>query len=298
MSTLPTPTPTPLPMDAATRPLGGRQRGRSVTNAVMLALCSLCGVIVLIPLFAVLAYVVAQGVSGLSLNLVTTTHNGGGGLLNSIVGTLFLIGIACVVGLPIGLLGGIYLAEYGHSRFATVVRFVSDVMAGLPSIVAGLVAYGLIVTLTQGFSALSGGVALGLLMFPTVLRTTEGVLRLVPTSLREGGLALGLPRWRVILRVALPTAAGGIATAVILGIARVAGETAPLLFTSFGSGDLPNGLMQPSDALSLSIWNNSQSPDPHAHAQAWAGALLLIALVLALNGLARLVARRYGGLTR
>src|ERR671939_296958 len=250
----------------------------------------------LIPLFVVLAYVVAQGASHLSLGLVTTTANGGGGLLNALSGTLLLIVLACGVGLPIGLLGGLYLAEFGRGRLATAVRFTSDVMAGLPSIVAGLVAYGLIVTLTRGFSALSGGVALGLLMFPTVLRTTEGVLRLVPDALREGGLALGLPRWRVIVRVVLPTAAGGIATAIILGIARVAGETAPLLFTAFGSGDVPTGLMQPVDALPLSIWNDSQAPDPQSHAIAWAGALLLVALVLFLNCRARLMARRFGGL--
>lgn len=280
------------------RSLRAKRLGRrKMTNAVMLALCAVCGIIVLVPLFVVLVYVVTQGFSGLSLNLFTTTHNGGG-LLDAITGTLFLILIACAVGLPIGLLAGIYLAEFGRARFSNAVRFLSDVMAGLPSIVAGLVAYGLIVTLTHTFSALSGGVALGLLMFPTVLRTTESVLRLVPTSLREGGLALGLPRWRVIVSIVVPTAAGGIATAIILGIARVAGETAPLLFTAFGSGDLPHGLMQPADALSLAIWNNSQSPDPQSHALAWAGALILVALVLLLNGLARLVARRYGGLTR
>jgi phosphate transport system permease protein len=273
-----------------------RSGRRTVANAVMLGLCVCCAVLVLIPLFVVLAYVVAQGASHLSLSLVTTTANSGSGLLNAITGTLLLIILACGVGLPIGVLGGIYLAEFGRGRLATAVRFSSDVMAGLPSIVAGLVAYGLIVTLTHGFSALSGGVALGLLMFPTVLRATEGVLRLVPDALREGGLALGLPRWRVIVRVVLPTAAGGIATAIILGIARVAGETAPLLFTAFGSGDVPNGLMQPVDALPLSIWNDSQAPDPQSHGVAWAAALLLVALVLLLNGLARLMARRFGGL--
>ena len=276
--------------------IGSRPGRRTVANAVMLGLCAFCAVLVLIPLFVVLAYVVAQGASHLSLGLLTTTANSGSGLLNAISGTLLLVALACAVGLPIGVLGGIYLAEFGRGRLATAVRFTSDVMAGLPSIVAGLVAYGLIVTLTRGFSALSGGVALGLLMFPTVLRATEGVLRLVPDALREGGLALGLPRWRVIVRVVLPTAAGGIATAIILGIARVAGQTAPLLFTAFGSGDVPNGLMQPVDALPLSIWNDSQAPDPQSRAIAWTGALLLVALVLLLNGLARLMARRFGGL--
>ena len=290
MSAVPVPPARPLRAER-----GGRRRA---TNRTMLALCALCGIIVLIPLFVVLVYVVTQGFSALAPSLFTTTHNNGGGLLDAITGTLFLILIACVVGLPIGLLAGVYLAEFGRGRFATAVRFLSDVMAGLPSIVAGLVAYGLIVALTHGFSALSGGVALGLLMFPTVLRTTEGVLRLVPVALREGGLALGVPRWRVIVSIVVPTAAGGIVTAIILGIARVAGETAPLLFTAFGSGDLPKGLMQPTNALSLAIWNNSQAPDPQSRALAWAGALILVALVLLLNGLARLVARRYGGVTR
>ncbi len=261
----------------------------------MLVLCGLCTLIVLVPLLAVLVYVVQNGAGALSPTQLATTHNNGGGILDAIAGTLVLVALSCLVGLPIGLLGGIYLAEYGRGRYVVVVRFVTDVLAGLPSIVAGLVAYGLIVTLTGGFSALSGGVALGLLMFPTVLRTAEGALRLVPASLREGGLALGVPRWRVILRVVVPMAAPGIVTAVILGIARVSGETAPLLFTAFGSGDLPAGVLRPVNALSLTIWNDSQAPDAASHAQAWMAALVLIALVLLLNGLARLIGRRYAG---
>lgn len=277
-----------------------RSGRRAWTNRLMLALCVLCAVIVLVPLVVVLVYVVAQGFSHLSLGLLTTlpdpTSAQGGGLLNAITGTLLLLLIACCVGLPIGLLSGIYLAEYGRGRLATTVRFLSDVLAGLPSIVAGLVAYGLIVVATGGFSALAGGVALGLLMFPTVTRATEAVLRLVPVSLREAGLALGLPHWRVILRIALPTAAGGIATAIILGIARVTGETAPLLFTAFGSNDVPHSVMEPVSALPLAIFVDSQYPDAQSHALAWAGALVLVALVLLLNGVARLLARRFGGL--
>jgi phosphate transport system permease protein len=159
-----------------------------------------------------------------------------------------------------------------------------------------LIAYGLIVVTTGGFSALSGGVALGLLMFPTITRTTESVLRLVPASLREAGLALGVPQWRVILSIALPTATSGIATAIILGIARVAGETAPLLFTAFGANTVPTGIMQPVSALPLSIWVNAEAPDPQSHALAWAGAIVLVVIVLFLNMVARLVARRLGGL--
>jgi phosphate transport system permease protein len=289
-----------MSVTAARSDIATRSWRRKVTNTTMLALCVLCSIVVLVPLFVVLAYVVAQGFSYLTPDLITKlpdpTAPHGGGLLNAITGTLLLIAIACAVGLPIGLLSGIYLAEFGRGSIATAVRFVTDVLAGLPSIVAGLVAYGLIVVVTGGFSALSGGVALGLLMFPTVTRATEAVLRLVPETLHEAGLALGLPRWRVIVRVAVPTAAGGIATAIILGIARVTGETAPLLFTAFGSNEVPHGLMQPVSALPLAIFVDSQNPDTQSHALAWAAALVLVAVVLALNGLARLLARRFGGL--
>ncbi len=285
------------PLQRSTLVRSGR---RSAVNRVMLALCGLCAVLVLVPLAVVLAYVVQQGFSHLSPALLTTlpdpTSPSGGGLLNAITGTLLLIALACAVGLPIGLLSGIYLAEFGRGRLARAVRFLTDVLAGLPSIVAGLVAYSLIVVATGGFSALSGGVALGLLMFPTVTRATEAVLRLVPRSLREGGLALGLPYWRVLLRIALPVAASGIATAIILGIARVTGETAPLLFTAFGSNDVPHSIMGPVSALPLSIFVDSQNPDPQSRARAWAAALVLVALVLLLNMLARLLARRFGGL--
>jgi phosphate transport system permease protein len=275
-------------------------RRRRRVNALMLALCALCCLLVLVPLAAVLIYVVSQGFSSLSLSLLTElpdpTAANGGGLLNAITGTLVLILIACAVGVTIGIMSGLYLAEFGQGRLAWSVRFITDVLAGLPSIVAGLVAYGLIVVTTGAFSALSGGIALGLLMFPTVTRTTESVIRLVPNAVREAGLALGIPRWRVILSLVLPMAAGGIATAVILGIARVAGETAPLLFTAFGSPLTPTGLMQPVSALPLAIFVDSQAPDPQSHALAWAGALVLIVLVLLLNGIARLLARRFGGM--
>lgn len=278
--------------------LAARIRRRGLINRMMFALCGLCGVIVLVPLVAVLAYVVMRGVPALSFSLFTAAPQSQGDLPNSITGTLVLIAISCAVGLPLGLGSGIYLAEYGRGRFATLVRFICDVMAGLPSIVAGLVAYGLIVVTMGGFSAFAGGVALGLLMFPTVTRATDAVLRLVPHDLREGGLALGLPRWRVIVRVAVPVAASGIITAIILGIARVSGETAPLFFTAFGNPHITFDPRQPINALPWAIWQDAQAPDPHAQAIAWVGALVLVALVFALNGLARLVARRADGLQR
>jgi phosphate transport system permease protein len=282
---------------SALRGVMTRQR---LLDRTMRVLCAMSFLVVMVPLIAVLVYAAREGLSSLRWSIFTTlpdpTAANGGGLLNAIMGTLLLIGIACVVGISIGLFSGIYLAEFGDNQVGTTVRFLTDVLAGLPSIVAGLVAYGLIVVTTGGFSALSGGVALGLLMFPTVTRTTESVLRLVPDDLREAGLALGVPQWRVIISIALPTAASGVATAVILGIARIAGETAPLLFTAFGSNSLPSGFMQPVSALPLSIWINSQAPDDQSHALAWAGALILVMLVLLLNLLARLVARRFGGL--
>jgi len=274
-------------------------RRRRMTNTIMRALCALCCLIVLAPLAAVLFYVVSQGASSLTPSLLTRlpdpTAAHGGGLLNAITGTLVLLLLACLVGVSIGLMTGIYLAEYGRGRFAWLVRFLTDVLAGLPSIVAGLVAYGLIVVVTGNFSALSGGVALGLLMFPIVTRTIEGVLLLVPSDVREAGLALGVRRWRVIVSVVLPMAASGIATAIILGIARVAGETAPLLFTAFGSPGTPNSLLQPVSALPLAIFVDSQAPDQQSRALAWAGALVLVALVLLLNLTARLLAARFGG---
>jgi len=266
----------------------------------MLGVCIACAVAVLAPLVAILFYVVTQGARALSpdffTHLPTPSGEPGGGMANALVGSLILMALACAVGLPIGVGSGIWLAEYGrHQRLGDAVRFVGDVLAGLPSIVAGLVAYGLLVATLGRFSALSGGVALGLLMFPTVMRTTEAVLLLVPQDLRDGALALGARRWQAVIGVVIPAAAGGIATGVILGIARVAGETAPLLFTAFGSEFWQSGVDQPVAALPLMIFTYATSPYSDWRTQAWAAALVLVGLVLLLNLLARFLARRYGG---
>jgi len=273
---------------------------RRLTNRLMLGVCIACAVAVLAPLVAILFYVVTQGARALSpdffTHLPTPSGEPGGGMANALVGSLILMALACAVGLPIGVGSGIWLAEYGrHQRLGDAVRFVGDVLAGLPSIVAGLVAYGLLVATLGRFSALSGGVALGLLMFPTVMRTTEAVLLLVPQDLRDGALALGARRWQAVIGVVIPAAAGGIATGVILGIARVAGETAPLLFTAFGSEFWQSGVDQPVAALPLMIFTYATSPYSDWRTQAWAAALVLVGLVLLLNLLARFLARRYGG---
>src|SRR5262249_4737723 len=213
------------------------ERARHLRSLVFTGLCMLAAVIVLVPLFSIFLYVIQRGIHGLSLSFFThlprPVGEVGGGMGHAIVGTLILIGLACCFGLPIGIAAGIYLAEIGRGRLARVIRFTADVLAGVPSITIGVFVYTLVVVTMRRFSALAGGVALAIIMLPTVTRTTEELLRLVPDSLREAALALGVPRWKATLRVVLRTAAPGIATGVMLAVARVAGETAPLLFTAF-----------------------------------------------------------------
>lgn len=269
---------------------------RTVVNAIGTVVAVVAVVVALIPLGAMLGYVLLQGASSINLAFFTQLPVGmgqsGGGMLNAITGTLVLIAIASLIGLPVGILSGIYLARSGRTGFPQAVRFVADVIAGLPSIVAGVVAYALVVVPTHSFSAFSGGVALALLMFPTVTRATEEAVRLVPISVREAGLAVGLPEWKTTVRIILPTAAGGIVTAVMLGIARVAGETAPLLFTAFGSPSVTFSPGQPVEALPLQIWYYATSPYEDWHRQAWAGALVLFVLIVVLNLTARVLTRR------
>jgi phosphate transport system permease protein len=264
----------------------------------MLGFASVSSLLAIIPLAAIALFILVQGVSSLSLDFFTHAESEVDsfgvplGIGNTLVGTLLIVLVACLVGLPIGLFSGIYLAEFGRGRFADAVRFLADVMAGLPSIIAGLVGYALIVV-TFGFSAIAGGVALGLLMFPVVTRATEEVLRLVPLSLREGGLALGIPRWRVIASVVVPTAANGIITSMLLGVARVTGETAPLLFTAFTHPYWEWNPAHPVSALTVTIYNYYvNDPDPTKHKMALAGALVLVVFVVGLNLVARLLFRQ------
>jgi phosphate transport system permease protein len=248
-----------------------------------------------IPLASVFWLVVSRGLTGLTWSFFThrPTPVGevGGGVGNAIVGTLYLVGIACLIGLPVGVGAGVFLAERGDSRFGQVVRFTAEVMSGIPSIVVGIVAYGLIVVPMQRFSALAGGAALSLLMVPMLARTTEELVRLVPRTLREASLALGVAEWKTSLRVILRTALGGIVTAVLLSIARAAGETAPLLFTALNNQYWNWRPDQPTASLTVQIFNYAISPYEDWHNKAWSAALVLLLLVGLLNLLARYLTR-------
>ena len=275
-------------------------RRRRIVDRLARAACLGATLLAVVPLAGVLSYVGEAGLAGLSLDFFTglpaPVGESGGGVRHAIAGTLVLVGLACLVGIPLGVTAGVYLAELGRGRLARLVRFAADVLAGVPSITVGIFVYTLVVLTMGRFSALAGGIALGILMLPTVTRTTEELLLLVPASLREAGLALGVPRWRVTLRIVLVTAAPGIATGVMLAVARVAGETAPLLFTALGNRFFSTALDQPIAALSVQIYTYATSPYDEWHRQASAAALVLVALVLVLNLLARWVfARRPGG---
>ncbi|MEW6278338.1 MAG: phosphate ABC transporter permease PstA [Candidatus Eremiobacterota bacterium] len=259
--------------------------------------CLAATALAVLPLALVLAYVAVQGVGGLSLAFFTElprpVGEAGGGMANALVGSLILVALACLVSLPVGVMAAVYLAEYGgRTRFGQAVRFSADVLAGAPSIVVGVFVYEVVVLPMGRFSALAGGVALGILMIPTVTRSAEEVLRLVPDGLREAALGLGVPRWRAILGVILPAAARGIVTGVILAVARAAGETAPLLFTAFGNQLWARGLDQPVAALPLQIYVYAISPYEDWHRKAWTASLVLVMLVLALNLGARSLTRR------
>jgi phosphate transport system permease protein len=246
---------------------------------------------VLVPLVLIFAFLVYRGSAALNVEFFTQlpkpVGESGGGMANAIVGTLILIAIASGVGLPLGILGGVYLAESRDRRLPWAVRFLADVLNGVPSIVIGIFAYTLLVLPLRRFSAIAGGVALGVIMVPIVLRTTEELVRLVPASLREAALALGVPEWKVVLRVVVPTARAGIVTGAMVAIARIAGETAPLLFTAFGNRFWHQGLDQPIAALPLQIFAYAISPYEDWHRQAWAGALVLIAIVFLVSLAAR-----------
>ncbi len=283
---------------------GGRPRARGlarrrVASVGMVALTCVAAALAIVPLVAILGYLIKQGAGALSLDFFTSmpkpVGESGGGMANAIVGTLILIGIASIVGLPVGIGAGLYLAERGGTRLANLVRFLADVLNGLPSIVMGIFAWEFLVRPIGHFSALAGGAAIGAMMIPLVTRTTEEMVRTVPQSLREAALALGFPRWRTSLQIVLRTALGGIVTGVLVAVARVAGETAPLLFTAFGNQFFSTRLTQPIAALPLQIFTYAISPYDEWHAQAWAGALVLIALVLVISVISRFVVRSKHG---
>jgi phosphate transport system permease protein len=273
-----------------------RYRLRRWNDRGMAVLTFACTVAVLIPLFLVLGFLARTGVSALNWDFFTKIPGAagepGGGMANAIAGTILLITLAGAMGIPIGVLGGTYLSEYPSNRLSQVTRFTADVMNGIPSIVMGLFAYVLIVLPLRHFSALAGGVALGVMLIPTVVRTTEEIVRLVPQSVREASLALGIPTWKTTLRVVIPTAAAGIVTGIMVGLARIAGETAPLLFTAFGNRFWNWNILQPIAALPLQIFSYAISPFDDWHRQAWAGALVLVTIVLIVNIAARFAASR------
>jgi phosphate transport system permease protein len=260
---------------------------RKAKSDLMMGVTVLATVITLLPLFIILAYLAVKGAS--SLNLAFFTHmpapvgEKGGGMANAIVGTLELIGLASLMGVPVGIGSGMYLAAHRGSRFASAARFGADVMMGVPSIVVGIFAYAVVVRPMGGFSTLAGAVALAVIMIPLVTRTTEEMLLLVPHELREAALALGVPGWRTTLWVVARTAASGIATGAILAVARIAGETAPLLFTAFGNRFWSTSLTSPIASLTVQVYTYAISPFPDWQRQAWAGALVLTTIVLALE---------------
>jgi phosphate transport system permease protein len=276
-------------------PSPGFARWRKAKSTAVTAVLVLCALAVITPLFLVIYFLVVQGWSSLDWNFFTQlpkpTGESGGGMANAIVGTITLLSMAAAVGVPLGVLGGIYLAEYGSDRANNWLRFAADVLNGVPSIVWGMVVYLVLVVPFKTFSAYAGGVALGLMMVPLVMRTTEEVLILVPQSYREAALALGVARWKVIMVIVVRTALKGIATGVIVALARIAGETAPLLFTALGNNFWNHNLKEPIAALPLQIFAYAISPYDDWHRQAWAGALVLMALILALNITVRVLSR-------
>jgi len=269
-----------------------RRRLISQGMSVLMGIGALC---VIAPLFLVLYFLIKEGASALNWDLITQlpkpTGELGGGMANAIVGTMILLAMAACVGVPLGVLGGIYLSEYGTPKVSDGLRFAADVLNGVPSIVWGMVAYVLLVVPFKSFSAYAGGVALGFMMIPLVMRTTEEVLLLVPQSYREAALALGISRWKIIMVIVVKTALKGIVTGVLIALARVAGETAPLLFTALGNNFWNHNLKQPIAALPLQIFSYAISPYDDWHRQAWAGALVLMLLILALNLFVRYLSR-------
>jgi phosphate transport system permease protein len=271
-------------------------RVRKGISFVMTALCCAAVLCALAPLGFVLFFAVTRGVQSLTLDffthMPTPVGEPGGGMANAIAGTLLVTGLGAVFAVPVGVISGIYVAEYRETQLANLVRFAADTLNGVPSIVIGVFVYGLVVLPFQQFSALAGGVALGILMIPIITRTTDELLRLVPMSLREGALALGATRARAVFTVVLPAALPGIVTGIVLALARVAGETAPLLFTAFNNRFWSTGLRQPISSLTVQIYAYAISPYEDWHRQAWAGALVLVMIVLACSVLARLATRR------
>lgn len=269
---------------------------RRVTNVVMLTITGLLTLVVVSVLFFILGYLLWHGGRSLSLNFFTQlpkpTGETGGGMANAIVGSGKILLLASLIGVPIGFLAGVYLSEYSGKTFAFLIRYVTDLLNGVPSIIIGIVAYALIVVPMKHFSTLAGGIALGIMMIPIAVRTTEEFLQSIPKSLREGALALGATKSRTIFTVVVPAAMSGLTSGMMLNLARVAGETAPLLFTALGNMFWSQGWLQPSAALPVMIYQYAISPYDDWHEQAWAAGFVLLTLVLTINITARLIIGR------
>jgi len=270
-------------------------RMRKSVSALMTTTTGVCTFVAVGILLVILSHIAWQGVGSLNFRFLVDSPRPvgeGGGIGNAILGSLVLLALSSAFGLPLGIAVGIYLSEIGRGRLAGAVRFLVDTLTGIPSIVTGVFVYAIVVLPLKHFSAFSGGVALALIMVPIIARTTEEMLKLVPHSLREGALALGAPQWRVVLGVVVPAAASGIATGAMLAIARVSGETAPLLFTAFGSRFFSTDLNQPIASLTVQIYNYAISPYDEWHAQAWAATLVLMTLILGINIIVRFLTRK------
>ena len=268
---------------------------RKIKSALASAIAFISAVLVITPLGLVFFHLLVNGASSVNWDFFTKLPAPvgaiGGGMANAIVGSLELLALAGAIGIPIGVLGGVYLAEYGSARINSVLRFLADVLNGVPSITWGVVVYGLVVLRFKGFSAYAGGLALGLIMIPLILRTTEEVVLLVPNGYREAALALGVSRWKTIVHIVMKTASKGIITGILLALARVGGETAPLLFTAFGNRFWNHSLSQPIAALPLQVFTYAISPYDDWHRQAWAGALVLVTGIFCVNVLVRILTR-------
>jgi phosphate transport system permease protein len=270
-------------------------RWRKFKNSLMQTITFACAILVVTPLVLIFYHLLTEGFSSINLAFFTQlpkpVGEAGGGMANAIVGTFILLAQAAVMGVPVGVLGGVFLSEYGSFRLNRWIRFTADVLNGVPSITWGMVVYALVVVPMKGFSALAGGIVLGMMMIPLVMRTTEEVLQLVPGGYREAALALGIAKWRAILQIVVRTALKGIITGILLALARVAGETAPLLFTAFGNHFWTHKLTDPISAMPLQIFTYAISPYDDWHRQAWAGALVLVMFVLAINISVRFLTR-------
>jgi len=272
-----------------------RHTRRKIISALASTLATVAALLVIAPLGLVFYHLLVSGIGSINWDFFThlpkPVGEVGGGMVNAIVGSGELLALAALIGVPVGVLGGVYLAEYGDVRMNALLRFVADVLNGVPSIIWGVVVYGLIVLRFKSFSALAGGLALGLMMIPLIMRTTEEVLLLVPNGYREASLALGISRWKTIVHVVMKTASQGIITGILLAFARVAGETAPLLFTAFGNRFWNHNLLEPIAALPLQIFTYAISPYEDWHRQAWAGALVLVVMIFLINTVVRFLTR-------